>query len=74
MMNDRDEAEQGGRPPVSGGLCASCRHARVVVNDRGRRFILCERSRMDPRFARFPHVPVVSCVGFEEDIDETGTP
>lgn len=48
------------------GLCASCRHARVVVSGRGSRFVLCERSRLDPRFPRYPPLPVVRCVGFEE--------
>lgn len=53
------------RPPPE-GLCATCRHARVVTSGRGSRFVMCERSRTDPRYARYPRLPVVECRGFEE--------
>jgi len=46
------------------GLCARCRHARVVVSRRGSRFVLCELSRTDTRFPRYPSLPVISCAGF----------
>ena len=32
---------------------------------RGSRFVLCERSRTDPRFPRYPPLPVLRCAGFE---------
>jgi len=51
------------QPPP--GLCPGCRHHRLVVNRRGSRFYLCERSRDDDRFPRYPPVPVLRCVGFE---------
>jgi hypothetical protein len=47
------------------GLCAVCRHARVVISGRGSRFLLCERSRVDPRFPRYPPLPVIRCAGFD---------
>jgi hypothetical protein len=47
------------------GICDSCRHQRLVPNTRGSVFSLCERSRTDPRFPRYPRVPVASCPGFE---------
>lgn len=47
------------------GLCERCRHQRVVRNTRGSRFSLCERSREDPAYARYPRVPVLRCQGFE---------
>lgn len=50
---------------VPPGLCGRCRHAREIRSDRGSRFILCERSRDDPRFARYPRLPVRACPGFE---------
>jgi hypothetical protein len=53
------------RPDGRAGLCASCVHARVVSNDRGSQFFRCERSSTDPRFPRYPHLPVTSCVGWE---------
>jgi hypothetical protein len=42
-------------------------HARVVETARGSRFLLCELSRTDPRFPRYPNLPVLACDGFEAD-------
>jgi hypothetical protein len=47
------------------GLCASCRHAREVVSGKGSRFVLCELSRTDRRFPRYPQLPVLACTGHE---------
>jgi hypothetical protein len=48
------------------GLCARCRHQRVVRNSRGSVFSLCERSRTQPdQFVRYPQLPVLECRGFE---------
>jgi hypothetical protein len=52
------------RPDV--GLCATCRHAHVIVSDRGSRFYRCERSKTDPRFPRYPPLPVAACIGYDE--------
>lgn len=46
------------------GLCASCRHSREIPGARSR-FWLCERSRTDPRFPRYPRLPVLRCAGHE---------
>ena len=51
------------RPPQP-GLCAGCRHSRVVRSGRGSTFRLCELSRTDPAFPRYPPLPVVRCAGF----------
>jgi 3-isopropylmalate/(R)-2-methylmalate dehydratase large subunit len=50
------------------GLCGSCRHAAVVRSDRGSVFYRCERSRSDPRFPRYPRLPVVACIGYDRDM------
>jgi hypothetical protein len=47
------------------GLCDRCVHQRIVRNTRGSEFSLCERSRTDPGFPRYPRLPVTSCRGFE---------
>jgi hypothetical protein len=47
------------------GLCGGCVHARVVKTARGSRFLFCELSRTDPRFPRYPNLPVLACDGFE---------
>lgn len=46
-------------------LCDHCLHQRVVGNTRGSVFSLCERSREDPTFPRYPRIPVLECRGFE---------
>ena len=52
-----------GRPAA--GLCDSCRHQRLVPNTRGSVFSLCERSRTDPSYPRYPRLPVERCAGHE---------
>jgi 3-isopropylmalate/(R)-2-methylmalate dehydratase large subunit len=68
IMNDRPEPRQA--LDVSVGLCATCRHARTIVSDRGSRFIRCERAAVDPRFVRYPRLPMRQCVGHEADYDQ----
>jgi hypothetical protein len=46
------------------GLCASCEHARIIESSKGATFIRCELSFSDPRFARYPRLPVVHCEGY----------
>lgn len=46
------------------GLCATCAHARVIENDRGSRFYLCELAKTDSRFPRYPRLPVIACAGW----------
>jgi len=50
--------------PQAAGLCERCRHARVVVTPRSA-FWLCGRAQSDPRFERYPRLPVRECPGFE---------
>jgi len=53
-------------PRAPAGLCDSCVHQRIVKNTRGSAFSLCERSRTDPSFPRYPRLPVTGCRGYEE--------
>jgi hypothetical protein len=55
----------GGGTAAGLGLCATCRHARRVASARGSVFSLCARSADDPRFAKYPRLPVLRCAGFE---------
>jgi len=48
------------------GLCQSCIHARVQKNTRGSAFWRCARADTDPRFRRYPPLPVLQCAGHEE--------
>jgi hypothetical protein len=54
------------------GLCDSCAHQRVIRNTRGSSFSLCERSRFDPGYPKYPRLPVVECAGWESR-EEAGT-
>jgi hypothetical protein len=49
------------------GLCDTCRHQRLVANTRGSTFSLCERSRTDPAYPRYPRLPVRECRGYERE-------
>ncbi|HEY4612743.1 MAG TPA: hypothetical protein VII11_07140 [Bacteroidota bacterium] len=53
-------------PTINAGLCERCKHARVVESTRGSAFSLCELSATNPRFPKYPRLPVLSCSGFEE--------
>jgi hypothetical protein len=44
----------------------------VVRNTRGSSFSLCERSRSDPAFPRYPRLPVLECAGFEPRAQAAG--
>jgi hypothetical protein len=55
------------------GLCADCVHSQRVESSRGSVFLLCELSRTDPRFARYPRLPVFSCTGYAERPDAQKT-
>jgi hypothetical protein len=46
------------------GLCGRCRHCQVVDTGRSR-FYLCRRSFTDPRFRKYPVLPVWACAGYE---------
>lgn len=46
------------------GLCERCAHVRIVATPRSE-FLLCERSKSDPAYARYPRLPVRECAGFE---------
>jgi hypothetical protein len=59
-MAPEDQPEAG----VRAGLCDRCRHQRVVRTTRGSAFSLCLRSRDDPRFPKYPRIPVLACAGY----------
>lgn len=50
---------------VEPGLCTRCEWARAVESAKGSRFLRCGRSDTDPRFPRYPQLPVLTCDGFE---------
>ncbi len=55
------ESSRGPSP----GLCADCVHSRQITSQRRSVFWFCRKSEEDPRFPKYPVLPVLSCAGFE---------
>jgi hypothetical protein len=45
-------------------LCETCASVREVTTPKGSRFLLCQLSRTDPAFPKYPPQPVVRCDGY----------
>ncbi|MCM2269370.1 MAG: hypothetical protein NDJ75_04670 [Thermoanaerobaculia bacterium] len=56
------------RPLAPAGLCAVCRHAEIVASPRSR-FLRCRRAEAEPRYAKYPTLPVTRCDGFERRVE-----
>jgi hypothetical protein len=67
-------ADAAGGPGEEVGLCGRCRHARVTRGRGPQRFWRCGRSDSDPRFARYPGLPVSRCAGFAAGEPGAGAP
>jgi len=46
-------------------MCDTCAHRQVVRTGRGSEFTLCQRSKDDPSYPKYPRLPVVRCRGHE---------
>lgn len=46
------------------GLCATCTHMQKIASDRGSTFYRCGLSDTDPRFPKYPRLPVLRCSGY----------
>jgi hypothetical protein len=51
--------------PDTVGLCSTCRHSQVIESSKGSVFWLCELSKIDPRFPKYPRLPVLACSGYQ---------
>jgi hypothetical protein len=51
------------------GLCATCQNAQIIRNRHGSAFYLCGLWEKDPRFAKYPRLPVLACDGYERRVD-----
>lgn len=59
--------------PSLPGLCGGCAHARRVQSNRGSMFVLCAVGLRDPRFSKYPVLPVWRCAAHQPmapNIDE----
>jgi hypothetical protein len=48
------------------GLCAHCKFAQHIASSKGSTFLLCGLSKTDPRFPKYPRLPVVTCSGYQK--------
>ena len=69
MMNDSSGSRQ-----VEAGLCASCTHVKQITSSRGTTFYMCQLSATDPRFPKYPRLPVLSCEGYTPGTGERREP
>ncbi len=56
------------------GLCESCANVKVIETRKGSRFYLCQLSEVDPRFPKYPRIPVLQCIGYSPVQAPAGTP
>jgi hypothetical protein len=57
---------------ITVGLCANCRHAFRTPHPRGGRdYWRCALAETDPRFERYPRLPVLRCSGYTAKENET---
>lgn len=57
---DRRLLDRLAAPP---GLCATCEHLRIAASPRSV-FVRCGLAETDPRFPRYPPLPVMACSGY----------
>jgi hypothetical protein len=53
------------------GLCATCSRARAIRSAKGSEFWLCEYAQVDPRFKKYPVLPVLRCPAFSAVLPAT---
>ena len=46
-------------------MCDSCRHQKLIRTGRGSVFSMCERSKREPAYPKYPRLPVLACPGYE---------
>lgn len=64
-MMTHDERRRQVRDDDRAGLCGRCTHVQRVPSHRGVVFYLCGRAATDPRYPRYPALPMLACPGYE---------
>ncbi len=50
---------------MKASVCEFCLHTKEVISGKSSRFLMCQKSSVDKRFAKYPPQPVIRCDGFE---------
>jgi hypothetical protein len=62
------EKQSAAEKRTAAGLCSDCVHARGIESNRKSIFTLCQLSLTDPRFPKYPRLPVLSCSGYNKKL------
>jgi hypothetical protein len=68
MQGSRAASSPQSSVPNNPGLCGDCAHARRIASDRASTFLQCQLSFTDSRFAKYPRLPVLRCIGYEKQL------
>jgi len=52
--------------PTQAGLCATCRHPKLITSAKGGVFILCQAHQFSHKLPKYPPLPVTKCSGYVE--------
>jgi hypothetical protein len=47
-------------------LCETCAFMREIITPKGSRFLLCQLSKSDPAYPKYPPQPIVRCGGYQK--------
>jgi hypothetical protein len=51
---------------IDPGLCGDCVHAQIIQSQRGSIFYLCRLGLKNPRYPKYPRLPVRECDGYRQ--------
>ena len=60
------DARQQTHNSLDAGLCANCLHSSRIESAHRSVFILCKLFLTDPRYTKYPLLPVLSCDGYKK--------
>lgn len=59
---------------TSASLCETCASLRRIRSSTGSVFLLCQKAKLDPRFAKYPPQPIRACPGYAPgDAQDSGS-
>ena len=72
MANDSEKRSMStvDKQHPDAGLCRDCKYSRRIESDRGSVFFRCDLSLQDPRFPKYPRLPVLTCSGYRPVIPQ----
>jgi hypothetical protein len=57
-------------PPPDFGLCAHCKHQKLIKSGRGSQFSMCRLGLKDPNWPKYPRMPVSDCTRFAPGVGQ----